>query len=48
VFLRGGAGLEDVLALFYAGESLSVAAQEYGVPIDQIEDSLRIAARHAA
>jgi uncharacterized protein (DUF433 family) len=48
VFLRGGARLEDVLALFYAGESLSVAAEEFGVPIDQIEDALRIAARHAA
>lgn len=48
VFMRGGARLEDVLALFYAGESLSVAAEEFGVPIDQIEDALRIAARHAA
>jgi uncharacterized protein (DUF433 family) len=48
VFLRGGARLEDVLALFYAGESLSVAAEEYGVPFDQIEDALRIAARQAA
>ena len=48
VFLRGGARLEDVLALFYAGESLGVAAEEFGVPVDQIEDALRIAARHAA
>lgn len=48
VFLRGGARLEDVMALFYAGESLSVAAEEFGVPIEQIEDAVRIAARHAA
>lgn len=48
VFLRGGARLEDVLALFYAGESLRMAAEEFGVPIEQIEDAVRIAARHVA
>lgn len=48
IFRRGGARLEDALALFRAGESLETVADEYGVPLEQLEDVLRIATRPAA
>jgi uncharacterized protein (DUF433 family) len=41
VFARGGARLEDALAMFRAGESLDVVADEYGVPVEQLEDAVR-------
>lgn len=47
-FAHGGARLEDVLGLFWAGESLSTVAEEYGVPEDELEDALRVASRAAA
>lgn len=47
-FARGGARLEDVLGLFWSGESLATVAEEYGVPEDQLEDALRVASRVAA
>lgn len=48
IFARGGARLEDALALFRAGEPLDVVAEEYGVPRAQLEDAVRIATRVAA
>lgn len=48
VFARGGARLEDALSMFRAGESLDVVAEEYGIPIDELEDTVRIATRTAA
>ena len=48
VFSRGGARLEDALAMFGAGEPLEVVADEYGIPPDQLEDAVRIALRTAA
>lgn len=48
IFARGGARLEDALALFRAGEPLDVVADEYGMPPEQLEDAVRIATRHAA
>lgn len=48
IFARGGARLEDALALFRAGEPLDVVAEEYGVPHDELEDAVRIATRPAA
>ena len=48
VFARGGARLEDALSLFRAGESLDVVADEYGMPVDELEDAVRIATRVAA
>jgi uncharacterized protein (DUF433 family)/transposase-like protein len=48
VFARGGARLEDALSMFRAGESLEVVADEYGVPVEQLEDAVRIATRVAA
>ncbi len=48
IFSRGGARLEDVLGRFQAGEPLSEVAAEFGVPADELEDAVRIAARSAA
>lgn len=48
VFRRGGARLEDALAMFRAGESLETVAEEYGIPLDHLEDVIRIATRPAA
>jgi uncharacterized protein (DUF433 family) len=48
IFARGGARLEDALALFRAGEPLDVVADEYGVPRTELEDAVRIATRIAA
>ena len=47
-FERGGARVEDVLGLFFAGEKLTDVAAEYGVPMSELEDALRVAARRAA
>lgn len=48
IFARGGARLEDALALFRAGEPLDVVAQEYGIPPAELEDAVRVATRVAA
>lgn len=45
IFKRGGARLEDALALFGAGEELNVVAQEYGVPYLELEDAVRQAVK---
>jgi len=34
--------------MFRAGESVDVVADEYGVPVEQLEDAVRIATRIAA
>ncbi len=48
-FERGGAKVEDVISLFLAGEKLIDVSAEYGVPMNELEDALRVAAsRHAA
>jgi len=48
-FERGGAKVEDVIGLFLAGERLTDVSEEYGVPMSELEDALRVAAaRHAA
>ena len=48
IFARGGVRLEDALSLFRAGESLCDVADEYGVPIPELEDAVRIATRVSA
>jgi uncharacterized protein (DUF433 family) len=48
IFARGGARLQDALGLLRAGESLDVVADEYGIPLDHLEDAVRVATRSAA
>ena len=48
VFERGGVRLQDALSMFDAGEPLAVVAEEYGMPIEHLEDAVRVAARAAA
>ena len=48
IFERGGARVDDVLERFWAGETLTDLADEFGVPVDQLEDVLRVASRRAA
>ena len=47
-FAHGGARVEDVLGLFWAGESLATVSKEYGVPEAELEDALRVASRRTA
>lgn len=47
-FTRGGAGLDDVIDLFRAGESVDVVAAEFGLSRDEVEDALRVSTRTAA
>ena len=48
IFERGGVRIDDVLERFWTGEPLHELADEFGVPIDQLEDVLRVASRRAA
>jgi uncharacterized protein (DUF433 family) len=48
IFERGGSRLDDVLQRFWAGESLDELSDEFGVPLSQLEDVLRVASRRAA
>jgi uncharacterized protein (DUF433 family) len=47
-FARGGAGLEDVIDLFRAGEPVDAVAAEFGLSRDEVEDALRANTRTAA
>lgn len=47
-FMRGGARVEDALGLFRAGEPLAKVSKEFGVPVEQLEDALRVATHLAA
>lgn len=48
IFERGGARVDDVLQRFWTGESLDELSAEFGVPVDELEDVLRVASRRAA
>ncbi len=48
MFVRGGARVSDVIDRFQAGESLPDLAADFGVPIEDLEDALRVASRRAA
>jgi uncharacterized protein (DUF433 family) len=48
IFERGGVRVADVLERFWAGESLDDLSEDFGVPLDQLEDVLRVASRRAA
>jgi uncharacterized protein (DUF433 family) len=47
-FSHGGAGLDEVIDLFLAGEPLDTVAAEFGLSRDEVEDALRATARAAA
>ena len=48
IFACGGARVSDVLDRFQAGDSLDELSAEFGVPISDLEDALRVASRRAA
>ena len=48
IFVHGGARVRDVLDRFQAGESLTELAEDYGVPVIELEDAVRVASRRAA
>lgn len=48
VFAAGGVRVEDALSMFRAGEPLDVVSDEYGVPVEDLEDVIRVATRSAA
>lgn len=43
IFARGGARIEDALAMFQAGEDLGTVAAEYRVPPEHLKDAVRVA-----
>ena len=43
IFVTGGYRVEDIVHRFWAGESMSELTQEFGVPVDHIEDAIRVA-----
>lgn len=43
MFAGGGARLEDVLDMFFAGEPIDIVASEYGVTREQVEAAVRVA-----
>jgi uncharacterized protein (DUF433 family) len=47
-FARGGAGLDEVIDLFRAGEPVDTVAAEFGLSRDEVEDALRVTTRAAA
>jgi uncharacterized protein (DUF433 family) len=48
IFASGGARVGDVLDRFQSGESLQELSLEFGVPVPDLEDALRVASRRAA
>ncbi|MGI8758391.1 MAG: DUF433 domain-containing protein [Acidimicrobiales bacterium] len=48
MFVHGGAKVSDVIERFQAGDSLSELAEDFGVPVEDLEDALRVASRRAA
>lgn len=48
IFASGGARLDDAIAMFRAGESIAVVADEYGMAPSEFEDAVRVVSRPAA
>jgi uncharacterized protein (DUF433 family) len=46
--VHGGARVEDLVDRFVAGDSLADIADDFGVPEEEVEDVIRVAARAAA
>jgi uncharacterized protein (DUF433 family) len=47
-FVHGRARVSDVLERFWAGDDLKTLTDEFGVPLAEIEDAVRVASRRAA
>jgi uncharacterized protein (DUF433 family) len=47
-FAHGGVRVEDVLDRWFAGESIDDLAADYGVPVREIEDAVRVSKRRPA
>ena len=48
IFAKGAVRVDDVLDRFHAGESLVELSIDFGLPIAELEDALRVASRRAA
>jgi uncharacterized protein (DUF433 family) len=48
VVAHGGARVEDLVDRFLAGDTIGSIADDFGVPVDEVEDVIRVATRTAA
>lgn len=48
IFEKGAVRVEDVLDRFGAGDSLDDVAHDFGVPIEDVEEVIRVALKTAA
>lgn len=48
LIVRGGARVEDVVDRFVAGDRLSAIAKDFGVPVSDVEDVVRVATQAAS
>jgi uncharacterized protein (DUF433 family) len=48
VVVQGGARVEDLVDRFLAGDTIGDIADDFDVPVDQVEDVIRVATRTAA
>jgi uncharacterized protein (DUF433 family) len=48
VVVHGGARVEDLVDRFLAGDTIGDIADDFDVPVDQVEDVIRLATRTAA
>jgi uncharacterized protein (DUF433 family) len=48
IFASGGVRVSDVMDRFWSGEDLAEVADDFGVPIADMEDVVRVASRRAA
>jgi uncharacterized protein (DUF433 family) len=48
IVIDGGARVEDLVDRFLAGETITEIAEDFAVPVDQVEDVIRVATRLAA
>jgi uncharacterized protein (DUF433 family) len=48
ILTNGGARVEDLVDRFLAGDTITDIADDFAVPVDQVEDVIRVATRTAA
>ena len=46
--VHGGARVEDLVDRFQAGDGFADSADDFGVAVEEVEDVIRVALRHAA